>query len=302
MAVSRVFYDDFSDGTLDAWTTPGRSNPEVLAIAHDGGGPHSGSYFCALNITSSGFDGVIIPSWSFGQEHLIRLWMRYDSDVTYTGGYKMLRHGYHAVAADDTMTFAINLPERLDPTVYLNDRATGRGAGPNVFWDNEWHKIEIYVKADVDGAYKVWADDSIILDYSGNTIPGDGDWDSLHIPSNHVGHQGTLIGDNHMYIDSVEIFSDMGTGAIGSLSDATVSVPLEAPPEPSDAGTPPPDLVADPGDAGASRSSDPDANSGSPAAAATGSSGCSLGAYSQSSPPWPALLVLLAFVRRRRDG
>jgi len=237
----RIFYDDFEDGTLDKWTHPARPGvfPEVLGVgeAYDGGSPNSGSYMAGLNWTSTDYAGIKLLSWSYTREFFVRLYLRYDEDMGIQSGVsvnrtgnKLFRMGWNNESpVNSELLFTTNEksedsdPDILHPTLTINGTPT-HAYPSNTFFNYQWHKVEIYMDNHSSGKFKVWLEDSLIINYSGNTIGDTNDWTNLYIPSNWTTNNPTEVHDdtNHMYLDSVEIFSDTGRGASGSMSDATV--------------------------------------------------------------------------------
>jgi hypothetical protein len=107
------------------------------------------------------------------------------------------------------------------------------------FGDNEWHKVEIYIKHNRDGVpdgiMRIWQDGRQLINAE-NVIshtPG-AKWGQFTFLSNWS--QTAHDNNNHVYFDDIEIFSDLGSGAIGLMSDATITegANMSAPPPPSD--------------------------------------------------------------------
>lgn len=86
-------------------------------------------------------------------------------------------------------------------------------------------------------AVKMWVDDVIQLDVANaKTVSSTGQqWDSLVLVSNWSSNPGwEHDATNNVYFDDVEIFSDRGSGATGSMASGTISggVAPTAPPPP----------------------------------------------------------------------
>jgi hypothetical protein len=173
----------------------------------------------------------MLPSWNYSKEFLIRLWIRYASDVDHTAGGKLLR--MYPPSGLDSFYLAAQMEQSGTPLFSYWELINGQ-PGPE-FWgdsspmgDTHWHKIEIYVKHNTpgatDGTVKVWLDGS--LKQQGANIvsvaPGD-HWYPLYLMSNWSSNPGwEHDAANHTYWDDVEVYTDLGTGATGTMSDATI--------------------------------------------------------------------------------
>ena len=98
-AAGLVFSDGFESGTLgNSWTKDGmRSMCTVVEGARDGGAPHSGKNMLECNWNGTvawdrpdAYSTVALPQneWKYKSEFFIRLWLRYDSDVSHSFGGK----------------------------------------------------------------------------------------------------------------------------------------------------------------------------------------------------------------------
>jgi hypothetical protein len=106
--------------------------------------------------------------------------------------------------------------------------------GPHNFEDRQWHKLEIYIKHDTngtDGEVKTWQDGKLTVGGGSNGYPYKGrttwtknsHWYPLIIGSNWSSNSGwEHDANNHWYIDSVEVYSDQGSEATGSMADGTI--------------------------------------------------------------------------------
>jgi hypothetical protein len=114
--------------------------------------------------------------------------------------------------------------------------ASNGGIGMPTFWSsaeatvvkNTWNKFEWYAKEGdaSNGKVKLWVNDVLVWDWTGNTVSAGGSWSPFRIGNNWSGGSpGSRDHDtnNHMYVDEVEIFSDTGTGATGSMSAGTIT-------------------------------------------------------------------------------
>ena len=98
---------------------------------------------------------------------------------------------------------------------------------------------DITLKNDKNGVIKVWFDDKLSpciknpkLNFlKANNYDGSSKWDRFHLPSNWSPDHGGLWrqdNDNSVFFDNIEIYSDQGSGASGSMLNGTISV-LKAP-------------------------------------------------------------------------
>ena len=237
-AAGRVFFEDFesySVGTLPTtqWQQDLPHNlPQVVTSSLDGiAGPHSGTKMMRANWTSSDYESAKLTSWSYNTEFLIRLWVRYDSDVDHVQGNKVFRLDNFA-----TESFYFDGQMESPPKcvmfsfweVVAGKTITGPpwenfNGGP--LGDTQWHKIEIYVKhnqvGQTDGILRVWNDGQIVHDITNiQSVANGAKWFPMFLMSNwsNFAHDN----NNHVYWDDIEIFSDTGTGSTGLMSDASI--------------------------------------------------------------------------------
>ena len=167
--------------------------------------------------------------WPYKSEFLLRLWVKYDQDVSHTYGGKVLRFFPRT---------------HLDQYVLIAQMRTAGGPaqsawlafngvqGPT-YWgagmplgNHAWHKLEIYVKASTsaDGIARVWFDGDLKQEVT-NTVtvaPGKS-WGPLYLMSNWSNNPGWEHGaNNHIYWDDVEMYTDTGVGGTGQMSDASI--------------------------------------------------------------------------------
>jgi hypothetical protein len=229
-AASRVFFDGFDAGRPVGWDV---ANCQAVARAVDGGAPRSGTHMLQCN-----WNGLVpwndprsmqdahLKNWPYQNEFLLRLWFRYDADVDHKRGSKQLRLGF---GGPDEVIFACQFEKGMDATLWI---------GPNNlpgFWgnsasrcgDRSWHKLEVYVKTNTtgsDGVLRVWFDGVMVREWRNPSGVVGGRRTPLYLSSNWSSEPGWEHDDNnHLYFDEVEIFSDMGTGASGNLSDASIA-------------------------------------------------------------------------------
>ena len=254
-AAGRVFFEDFENGGLAKWTQDGsRSMCVLVQTGRDGTMPHGGKNMMQCNWNGTvawndpqAYSTVVLPqnSWEYNMEFLIRLWLKYDQDVSRSYGGKVLR---------------LFPNDHLDD-LYIIARMNVGGGPPHIAWilngkqgpiswgkgaplgDHRWHELEIYVRASPvpDGVIRVWIDGAIVQDaINAVTVAPNHKWGPLYLMSNWSNNPGWEHSDNnHVYWDDIEIYTDLGTGATGKMSDATVAGGLPG----STALEPPRDLV-----------------------------------------------------------
>lgn len=239
-AASRVFYDGFEDGTTNKWQqADARSRCQVVTAATDGiVGPFAGTRMARCNWDGTRADGtpdrfqtLVTPTGNYTDEFFIRVRFRMDQNIEPTPGSsnKFMRLFYftgtlyHDLFADaDNRTMGIlnkgapSLNEQM--LTYYGDGPKAIALGDVSATAASWHKLEYWIKQST-GAIRVWHDGLLVRDDSGYNYGGI-KWPTLFLVSNwSATHDAT----NHIYFDEVEIFSDRGTGASGSMSDATIS-------------------------------------------------------------------------------
>ncbi len=235
-AQSRVFYDNFEANNTDLWSYD-YSKCVPTARGVDGGGPRNGTYMvqCNWNGVAAWNDAanrssLRSPSWRYDNEFLIRVWVRLDADVDQVNGAKIFRiNNYpgHGMFAQNYW------PSKADVFFHW-DRVGDSVEGP-LTWsggninDHLWHKYEIYHKNNTigktDGIIRMWFDGVLKVDYTGKTRANDGtQWNALSLMSNWSSNPGwEHDANNHVYWDDIEIYSDYGTGASGSMATATIA-------------------------------------------------------------------------------
>jgi hypothetical protein len=233
----RVFSDDFESGNVNKWTADGtRAMCTVVQRGVDAGTPHGGSHMmqCNWNDTvpwndPNNYSTVVLPqrAWNYNSEFLIRLWLRYDSDVTHVYGSKVLR-----LDPNDSLDGLYIIPQMNEPggPAQIVWEFFNGVQGP-VFWgrgtalgDHNWHKLEIYVKASptANGTARVWIDGSLKLEVTNAvTVAAGHTWGPLYLMSNWSNNPHGA--NNHVYWDDVEVYTDTGTGASGNMADATIT-------------------------------------------------------------------------------
>lgn len=245
-AAGLVFSDDFESGNLGKWSKEGTHDMcTVVQRAMDGGMPHSGQNMMQCNWNGTvawndpqRYSTVELPqsAWRYQSEFLIRLWLRYDNDVTHNPGNKVLRlypneRRGGQIVSDFFMNAQMEAPG--GPALFAWNAINGK-QGPT-FWggrdtplgDHNWHKVEIYMKASpqADGVARVWIDGKLRQEVTNLATIAEGyhNWGPLCLMSNWASNPGWEHGpNNHVYWDDVEIYTDTGSGALGQMSDASI--------------------------------------------------------------------------------
>jgi hypothetical protein len=125
--------------------------------------------------------------------------------------------------------------ERAGGPLFIYFESMGGQSGPlsygdgTVFGDGKWHKLEIYIKENTsagnDGIARVWRDGVKQVEaVNAKTVTAGTKWSHLELMSNWSSNPGwEHDANNHVYWDNIEVFTDTGTGASGSMADATIS-------------------------------------------------------------------------------
>lgn len=244
-AQGRVFYDNFEANQTNQWSYE-YSKCTTATTAADGGSPRSGTFMAKCNWngvaawnSNDNRSSLLLPSWRYTNEFFLRVWVRHDANVDNVDGSKLLR------MSGAYPEHSMYLAARPGPEMFAYWEGVGDGVrGPLTYnggmWDRRWHKIEIYHKNNTigktDGILRLWNDGVLRIDYRGKTRSSKGiPWDSLTLMSNWSSNPGWEHDAlNNVYWDDIEIYSDLGTGATGSMASATISaspqLSLPAPP------------------------------------------------------------------------
>jgi hypothetical protein len=234
-AAGRVFYDGFEDGTTNKWQQDDFHNRcTVVGSALDGAaGPYNGSRMARCNWNGTvawndpaRFESLTLNSLSYSNEIFYRVRLRIDRNVDRTNGspLKLLRIYYWD---GNTATYR-DLFENSVSGNSLSNRGNagsttlptywGGAPGDNTGSSSGWHKVEYYINH-ATGTIKVWHDNVLIRN---NTVGFNSrKWLPFYLTSNWSDPHDAA---NHIYFDEVEIYSDTGSGAAGSMSDASISV------------------------------------------------------------------------------
>ena len=230
-AASRVFYENFDDGNANEFDT---ATADVVTTS-----PHSGSYCGRANWQTDGDNqstsNFVKSSWSYTNETFIRFWVKIDPNCYESIGTlenaKVMRLSWDGENSDYTMTLQDDTNGTYHDSWYVNGSFVLNCYSSGTLSPGTWHKVEIYIKHDTDGSdgvIKIWTDDVLnnnsCYPYNGDTYDGDEYWYPFHFPSNWTRTDGEDPEPNYIYIDDVEIYSDQGTGATGSMADGTITV------------------------------------------------------------------------------
>lgn len=228
-AAGRVFYDGFESGTIQPqWTDDGGSPLcPVVSTSVDGvAGPYAGTKMLSCNHTTSpDFDSLKLDTSNYTDELFIRTRVRVDQDMDRTTGSskKILRfflwtgQVYHDMYEIIRQVPALN--NEFHPQINVTqDTYWGGASGDNTAVSTSWHKVEYYIRQST-GTMKVWHDGILVRNDTGLNYVGV-KWSPFFITSN---FSDSHDGSNHVYYDEFEVFSDLGSGATGQMSSATIA-------------------------------------------------------------------------------
>jgi hypothetical protein len=200
----------------------------VVTTAADGGPGPIGTYMARCNWNGAvawndpaKFETLTIDTSLYDDELFIRVRIRLD--VNHSVPAKFLRIFYDQGGVyHDLYTSTGPGGDGLDTGAALNS-----GSLPT-YWGSEpgdstrtnraiWHKIEYYFRQST-GTIKVWHDGILVKNDTGYNFEGV-KWSPFYIASNADDDDTT----NYIYFDEFEVYSDRGTGATGSMSDASIT-------------------------------------------------------------------------------
>jgi hypothetical protein len=233
-AAGRVFYDGFESGNTNAWSQdlPHDRCPVVNRASDGGPGPYSGSQMVACT-WSAGQDGSPYQSLAapinYSNEFLMRVRMRVDKNfVPTTPGSQTKILRFFVFDGSDRSKY-LDLFSIVHPGGDLGYTGTAALSGqlPGPVWGTSgvaaadpasWHKVEYYINQSA-GLIRMFQDGVKVREWGPGLNFNGVRWTPLYLTSNW--------GDPHVagtiYFDEMEVFSDTGTGASGSLADASVS-------------------------------------------------------------------------------
>lgn len=245
VAAGRIFYDGFESGNTNLWEQDDfRNRCQVVTSAADGGaGPFAGSRMLRCNDNGTvawsdpaAFETLVIDNLNYSTELFIRTRMRPDTNLARTASSpkKLLRifnwNGVQSTYNDIYEVIYTANGLRNEGLAAGSQFATYWGglAGDNTGSTSNWHKVEYYINT--SGTIKVWHDGILVRNNTSLTT-GNAKWLPINITSNWSDvHDAT----NYLYFDEFEVFTDTGSGASGTMSNATVSAsgppPVISPP------------------------------------------------------------------------
>lgn len=253
---SRQRYEDFESYPLGPMTLPtangfwkrtdSRPAPSIVSSSADGVlGPHGGSKMCRMNINTlvtgdpqwENLQSDNLSSVLWTNELFYRIWFRLDANHSRSPqageGMKILRIFSDTNPAhtgyNDLFT-QIETFRGLKQTTVLNNAQSiqvsyfGDTAGDFSANDSftRWIKVEYYFNK--NGTVKVWHDGVLRCSSTIQTINNNlldffprSNWGAIE----NAGYSSDAV--NYMYIDDFEIYSDVGSGATGLMSNATIT-------------------------------------------------------------------------------
>jgi hypothetical protein len=236
-AAGRVFYDGLETGNTNQWAQDSdRAKCTAVRTSVDGKPTHSGQYMLECNWNGvvawndpASYSTLKLNSFNYSREFLIRFWVRFASDNDRTIGSKLFR-----LYGTDSFYISGQLEQSIGSAFIFWEKINGQTGAPPAYGDRafangSWHEIEIYVKHNTpgssDGVLKVWQD-GFLQQQSLNVVSATSGsrWYPLYLMSNWSNNPGwEHDAANHVYWDDIEIFTDTGTGASGTMADATVT-------------------------------------------------------------------------------
>lgn len=235
-AAGRVFFDDSEAGNTNLWNQDG-THPRCTSVttAADGlQGPYAGSRMIRCNADGVGgdYETLASPSFTAPNEVLYRYRVRVDSnhDDTFGSTHKLSRiFTFNGDTGAFVDTYSM-VPGLGNHGMYNDMLVDGARGGGSLYWGDAvgdttanpatWHTIEYYLNK-TTGVGRVWHDDILVRDHTFGPIAGElGENGDFYITSNwEDSHDAT----NYVYFDNVEIFTNLGTGGVGSMSDGTMT-------------------------------------------------------------------------------
>lgn len=233
-AAGRVFYDGSEAGNTNLWVNGSDGRDSCVSVTSGVGGatPYAGSRMISCNWNglvdggvSNSYETLRLNNLNFTSEMFYRTMLRCGSDKDPADGAKFIRIGAFNAGGDMTapvftadggviVSFWGQSGELDNATEYLSDICSS----------HTWHKFEMYIREHSStGQVKVWIDDVLEYDHSGDTTQTTGIWD-FYMMSNWSSNPGwEHDANNHLYWDEFELFTDLGTGGAGSLSAGTIT-------------------------------------------------------------------------------
>ncbi|MEK7389051.1 MAG: hypothetical protein AAB036_05080 [Elusimicrobiota bacterium] len=229
-AAGRIFFDDAETGNANLWTADG-TRPKCTVVSSSADrlkGPYAGSYMIQCNDPGSAWQTLRGPTFSIGSEVLYRYRVRVDSNHDSTdGSVHKIGRIFHWTGDSNTYVDVFSMVGGVGDQGLRNDLIIDgeRARGGALYWGDHpndhtaspstWHQVEYYINT-ITGAAKVWHDDILVQnEVYGPVRGGVGNAGEFYMTSN---WEDARDGTNYVYFDNVEIFTDLGTGGVGSLS------------------------------------------------------------------------------------
>lgn len=230
-AQGRVFYDGFESGNTSLWSVDAeRDTCKVVTTSVDGiAGAYAGSNFLSCNengtLLSSDYDRyqvLELPLTNRTNELFIRTKLRVDTDQDRTTGSpkKLLRwFQWSGDNADYCDYFSVVYVSSLINSAWFAGTFYGTywGELDSAANSASWHEIEMYFNW-TTGNVRTWLDGVLVRDNTVNLSVCT--MTPLHITSN-TGDPTDAT--NHVYFDEFEVFSDTGSGGVGSMQNGTIT-------------------------------------------------------------------------------
>ena len=242
-AAGRVFYDGFESGNTNQWNDYGAppNNQDrcvVVTTATDRVlGPYAGTRMVRCNADgtksfpdNSEYETLVAPVQNYTNEIFYRVWHRPDANVDNTVGstWKMFQIRYW----DGTQSTYRDLFDAVSSTApgsachgfgnagsYVMNSYWGGAPGDNSCDRTKWSKTEYYINQ-ATSVVKVWHNDALIRNETIPNMSGKKWNDTLRIVGNWATSHDAV---NHLYFDEVEIYTDLGTGASGSMANGDIT-------------------------------------------------------------------------------
>ena len=229
VSAGRVFYDGFENGNTNLWAQDGyRNRCQIVTSATDGvAGPYAGSRMARCNWNGSvtwndpgSFETLAISSVTYNNELFFRIRVRVDKNLEKTSQSptKILRIDSGTSPQNETY-FTLNPNASCSNSIRIGgvDQLYYWGSSDQCSEPSKWHRIEMYFNVGT-GNVKQWVDGTLVRNVTSNF--NGAKWLPFYLTSNWSDTHNAV---NHVYFDEIEVFSDTGSGATGSMADASVT-------------------------------------------------------------------------------
>ncbi len=224
-AQGRVFYEP-GDGSSKATT-----DCPPTTTARDGVPHRSGMALeCNWDGTKPWYDSdktreLELDSVPMKSERLVSAWFRVDADVDATVGSKMMRLGFGS--AND-LFLACQFEQGAGATMLVGftNQPTYWGGVAAAQCRNGWTRLRVYTSPSL---VRLWLNEALVREWTGAFSISS----MTAFMSNWSDNPGwSHDANNHLYWQAVEIFTDAGTGGVGSMRDGTMTQGGTTPPPP----------------------------------------------------------------------